>query len=267
MQKDVHFYMTRALARMAGIDADVAEKIAWADQFTDDCKKAGPSGVRTACEHFAEWADLGVQEYILVPFHFVPGDDVELPWVVTAGSLRARELMRQASGDIMRIGIALHALQDTYSHQGFCGLEHKINNCYGFGRLEGLLPNVGHAEMMFAPDIANGVWTDPRSQEVIVNKARVMEAAAMTWHYLITFPLLKAKRKDFTAVEPKLQEALKLKYDDRKDYFMKLTGEGVWYYGSGKKEMKRRYAGLFAKAAARHQVATRLLCKDLPVLA
>jgi hypothetical protein len=40
MQKDIHFYLTYALAKKAGIDVEVAEKIAWANQHTDELTKA-----------------------------------------------------------------------------------------------------------------------------------------------------------------------------------------------------------------------------------
>jgi len=36
MQKDVHFYLTYLLAIKAGVIPEVAKKIAWANQYTDD---------------------------------------------------------------------------------------------------------------------------------------------------------------------------------------------------------------------------------------
>jgi hypothetical protein len=47
MQKDVHFYVTYALARKAGLAAEDAEALAWADQFTDDLTAPDLHGIQT----------------------------------------------------------------------------------------------------------------------------------------------------------------------------------------------------------------------------
>jgi hypothetical protein len=46
MQKDVHFYVTYALARQAGLPAADAEVLAWADQFTDDLTASDLHGIQ-----------------------------------------------------------------------------------------------------------------------------------------------------------------------------------------------------------------------------
>ena len=47
MQKDVHFCVTYALARKAGLPAEDAEKLAWADQYTDDLTESDLHGIQT----------------------------------------------------------------------------------------------------------------------------------------------------------------------------------------------------------------------------
>jgi hypothetical protein len=47
MQKDVHFYVTYAVARKAGLPAKDAEVLAWADQFTDDLTAPDLHGIQT----------------------------------------------------------------------------------------------------------------------------------------------------------------------------------------------------------------------------
>ena len=95
MQKDVHFYVTYALARKAGLPAEGAEKLAWADQFTDDLTAPDLHGIQTQSAIAGNWADRQVQLSVLVPFHFVPGSDAGHPWMTTAGrSLAAWQALR-----------------------------------------------------------------------------------------------------------------------------------------------------------------------------
>ena len=48
MQKDVHFYVTYALAKKAGLPAGDAEGLAWADQYTDDLTESDLHGIQGA---------------------------------------------------------------------------------------------------------------------------------------------------------------------------------------------------------------------------
>jgi hypothetical protein len=82
-------YVTYALAREAGLPAEDAEKLAWADQYTDDLTEPDLHGIQTQCATVGNWADRQVQLSVLVPFHFVPGADATHPWMTTAGSDRA----------------------------------------------------------------------------------------------------------------------------------------------------------------------------------
>ena len=61
MQKDIHSYMTFALAVKAGIEHDRAKRIAWADQFTDDCRDADKYGIATQCGIIDLWCDRTYQ--------------------------------------------------------------------------------------------------------------------------------------------------------------------------------------------------------------
>jgi hypothetical protein len=47
MQKDVHFYVTYALAKKAGLAAESAETLAWANQYTDDLTQPDLHGIQT----------------------------------------------------------------------------------------------------------------------------------------------------------------------------------------------------------------------------
>lgn len=160
MQKDVHFYLTYALARKLKIKNTEAEKIAWADQYTDNLKKPDLYEIQTQCGKLDNWHDPQIQMSVLVPFHFIPGNDAEHPWMTTPNNRRARQLVGAAQNDPIRLGIALHGLQDTFSHQGFSGWRESRNSCFPWYYIESGLPNVGHAEMRVVPDVVNYVWTD-----------------------------------------------------------------------------------------------------------
>ena len=175
MQKDFHFYLTYGLAKHAGVGAKDAEIIAWADQYTDEVKEAALHGLQTQCSVAADgnWEDRQVQMSVLVPFHFVPGNDQKSPWKTTRNSPRVRKLVKAGIKDgCVRFGIALHAFQDSYSHENFTGCREDLNSCFPWWYPVSALPNVGHAEMRGMPDCLHYVWTDPRSGVQVDNAAR-----------------------------------------------------------------------------------------------
>jgi hypothetical protein len=61
--------------------------IAWADQYTDDLTKADLHGIQTQSDVVGNWADTQVQMSVLVPFHFIPGNDDNYPWMTTRNYL------------------------------------------------------------------------------------------------------------------------------------------------------------------------------------
>ena len=132
MQADFHREVTCYLAIKAGFRPKQAGLIAWANQNVDDNTEGGLHELRTACRVTADWHDKTVQLLIFVMFHFLPGDSE--PWVVTANNCRARELVEASLGDLVRLGIALHTFQDTFTHQHFTGWEEKLNACFAFRR-------------------------------------------------------------------------------------------------------------------------------------
>lgn len=247
MQKDVHFYLTYAIGLRIGLPEPLSRKIAWANQYTDDNVKAELHGMRTQCAIYKDWADRTVQQDIIVPFHFIPGNG---DWLVAPGSDRARGLVEKALDDPFRLGIALHALQDTYSHQSFTGWEEKVNAVYWFDRIDSPIPNVGHAEVRKNPDIANLQWKDHRSGEWIDNRQRVIAAAWATHTTLkklcnrpkMTWPAMTIILKSILEIEGRTA------YDKRKTELQKFAGSDVRY---GKLPFQK-YKPDFIKAARCH---------------
>ena len=265
MQKDVHFYLTYALSRKAGIRHEEAEKIAWADQYTDDLTEAALHGIQTQSAILGNWMLRQIQLSVLVPFHFIPGTDPQHPWMTTSNSFRARELVSQASNNILQFGIALHGLQDTFSHEGFSGWDEELNKCFPWYYVESALPNVGHAELRVTPDVVNYVWTDPRTGKCIDNKERTMNAAEETYDFLTA--LLNPDRTPtaWQDIKKELQPILKIEsYDARKDGFRVLSGNNQIQYDEVTKRVEETHKSQFIQAASNHLAQAMGLLEGLP---
>lgn len=157
MQLDMHYYGTYALARAAGVRAEIAMEIARAAQWVDDSvtvmtelQDAGYVDFR-ATAHGTSLAirDLddtvqningADQRRVWVPFHFLPGN---------VGDTLAERLLCQKDGPVVRrmlehhltqavrpggvalVGIAAHVYADTFAHYGFSGISHELNKVRG----------------------------------------------------------------------------------------------------------------------------------------
>lgn len=269
MQKDVHFYLTYALAKKAGGSDNIAEKIAWADQYTDDLNEPDEHGIQTQTkiDPDANWNDRQIQLTVIIPFHFIPGNDSTHPWKTMPNSANSRKLVRKAlkTGDPFRLGIALHAFQDTFSHQGFSGWREGLNSCFPWYYMMSALPNVGHAEMRVIPDIVNQVWTDPRSNKKIDNKTRVLSAAKHTYTFLTRFFNTNGNSNRFEDLESTLKTIFKETiYDTRKEQLLILSGNRGIKYETVRKKLEPKYKADFVKAARRHLSETMDLLKTYP---
>lgn len=253
MQKDTHFYLTYALAVKAGIAASVAEKIAWANYYTDKLIEPGLDGMFT--QTISRWRQKKVQREVLIPFHFLPGEDEKQPWVVTADSWMARALVTFAASDNpIRFGIALHAYQDSFSHQGFTGWRDDFNSCWLWWDLRSIMPNVAHTEMGPIPDIATAVWTDPRTGKTIDNRKRVMACARGTYGFLCAFGN-SGTWPHWYRIGFRLWRILRIKnYDKRKDALRKWAGRPDLSYTTLDKQVTRPQRMRFVDAARAHRV-------------
>ena len=273
MQKDAHFYMTYVIARMVGIKAQDAEIIAWADQHTDDMTQDDISayGIQTQCDLLENWRDREVQYTVLVPFHFLPGDDADRPWMTTSNCRLSQKLITSAvySKDPYRMGIALHTLQDTFSHQGFSGWDEKANSCYPWYYLQSALPNVGHTEMQTMPDIIHAVWTDPRNNEYIVNADRAALAAEATFNALCTYfyesthCIAQVLWED---IQERICNTFTMGYDERKVALKRLVPTNVQYSGNLRaRHMLKEGRESFIRAARKQLAMVMDHCVNLSV--
>lgn len=158
MQIDGHHAMTYIAARLAGWPRTKASVIACSAQYVDDATNSGVihfnSGAmcsRISSAHkmldYRNSSELA-NHRVWVPFHFLPGNG-GLPagdnpdgtfirkLICYPGSHVAGDMLRSCAADIdkpyalHRIGITMHVYADTWAHQGFAGINHKINEVHG----------------------------------------------------------------------------------------------------------------------------------------
>ncbi len=245
MKKDFHYYVVYALADTAGFSPDESHTIAYASQYVDDNNEeqdidgwvcdAFPSAVKTNGGHYrpimtqtvsVKSLVYEIQKYVYVPFHYLPGDG-DLPvkgmisaYTTTPGSRNARKLLRAAlkSGDLYRIGIALHTYADTWVHQGFTGYEEDLNSVFSWSDpYRAIVPNIGHADVGNAPDEISDTWKDHRFSGVartVDNRERALEATKRIYQMLRS---AKGGTKYWTDVKSDLTPLVYAEdYDDRK---------------------------------------------------
>ncbi|MHC4545809.1 MAG: DUF6765 family protein [Planctomycetota bacterium] len=283
MQKDVHFYLTYALSRKAGISyltyalsrkagisARDSKIIAWANQYTDELTKADLYGIQTQSDVLGNWGDRQVQLSVLVPFHFIPGNDRTHPWKATRNNSRARHLVGSALSkqNPLLFGIALHGLQDTFSHEGFSGWREDLNSCYPWYYIQSGIPNVGHAELMVTPDVVNYVWTDPRDGRRIDNKVRALRAAKATYDFLVRYSDSRIAPVEWKKLKTTLQRIFRLNsYDKRVTKLCKFSTDNKIDYKAVDKQLGKTHKSDFVKAASNHLAVAIDLFSDLPWVA
>ncbi|MCJ7600758.1 MAG: hypothetical protein MUO63_04545, partial [Desulfobulbaceae bacterium] len=198
MQTDFHHATTYVAARLAGFPQDRAEIIAHAAQYVDDATSSGTVNFdnealysRISSAHKMldpRNADDLANHLVWIPFHFLPGNDGlgegQNPigkfinkLVCTPDSPIARQMVRQAIVDqdrpygLHRLGVAMHVYADTWAHQGFAGILHKINEVENVketsnsgvfssglasilsGILDDAVPPLGHGRATVLPDM------------------------------------------------------------------------------------------------------------------
>jgi hypothetical protein len=151
---DFHHAVTYLVGRVAGFDDPSARIISHSAQYVDDATDEGlvvfDNGAmyrRLATAHralnYKNFAALATR-LVWIPFHFLPGNGglrsdqdpsgkfihklITLP-----DSPVAREMCRLAIEErdrpygLHRLGIVAHVYVDTWAHQGFAGVNHRVN--------------------------------------------------------------------------------------------------------------------------------------------
>ena len=230
--------------------------------------------------HSLEWS---MHKRVYIPFHFVPpepfaGSPTRFDFVTRPDSPFAHLLLQEAastpdSGELYcrgashprlcAIGIALHTFADTWSHQGFSGRRatsadgikendaEKLAICQdgvwkeaGFNLLDLFMPELGHAEAGFLPDLACCTWKCERNkqpQPLRDNLAAFMQAAETIYLWL----------RDQAGSE----QAAPIPWEQVKPRIEKLLAEpspdaALWNRAAQNKDLERRCA-LWEAAFAR----------------
>jgi hypothetical protein len=154
MQIDFHHAATYVIARLAGFPHTKAGKIAYAAQYVDDADNTGvvrfDNGAMysriSSAHHMLDYRNSNAlkNRRVWLPFHFLPGNGELPPGKVPRGrfykrllcrpnSFVAKDMLKACLADkykpygLHRLGITMHVYADTWAHQGFAGINHKIN--------------------------------------------------------------------------------------------------------------------------------------------
>jgi hypothetical protein len=223
MQMDFHHGITYAVARLSGFEHEAASVIAYSAQYVDDATNAGlirfDNGAmfsRISSAHkmldYRNFQELA-NHRIWIPFHFLPGNGglpaTENPegsfiekLICRPNSYVAQEMVRECIHrrytfyGLHRLGITMHVYADTWAHQGFAGVNHRVNDAKSIvdesgkpnqkvmARLAGYfigeaLP-LGHGAVLSNPDKPFLKWgyTNGRGEKIVRNNPRdFLEAA------------------------------------------------------------------------------------------
>lgn len=164
------------------------------------------------------------QRKVFMSFHFLPGDEEVPPdYIVKAGGFMPEAMMRRVGdpirklflsspasprvvlpSNLIRLGIAIHTYADTWSHQGWTGRREANNDVEGIGEFRngvfhkfnwwerlrlgylGVIPDIGHAEVLNLPDQAWREWGFTRGKKDIrvFNTTRFRDAAKNIYRWL-----------------------------------------------------------------------------------
>ncbi len=154
MQIDGHHTLTYIAGRLAGYSRKNASIIAYSAQYVDDATNSGVIRFKNGAMYNRISSAHKMLDYrnsdelanhlVWVPFHFLPGNGGKPAGENPEGSFIrklvcypdspvARDMLRLCAGDLEkpyalhRLGITMHVYADTWAHQGFAGVNHKIN--------------------------------------------------------------------------------------------------------------------------------------------
>jgi hypothetical protein len=202
-ERDVHFGLTQWLALQAGFTPQQAEAMATGDQRVD-------SGDMQYIEVVATYACLGKDEEsstAVARHHYptagrVPGPPEQR--AVVAGSDAARQLTikvnkgspQQAGFMLYKLGEGLHALQDSWSHQGVPEIPRVLDGVIACD------PTLawGHPRL-------RGGWNSHKADLTYLWPADTLAMASATYDLLRQYPMIadvKRSPKEWTQIRPLL---------------------------------------------------------------
>ncbi|MEW5820127.1 MAG: DUF6765 family protein [Cyanobacteriota bacterium] len=211
MQKDFHYYCIGILAYKAGFSQEDSLTIAHASQYIDDSRASKRHHFDDIAFEPARTSHVGleafkwnVQKKVYLPFHFLPEEATNaynFSYKVKPLPELAIKLFKEAFTEpnknfrLIRAGIALHTIADSYSHQGFSGIEDSGNLIINIKqkkkdgswkdiKVSNFMPMIGHAQVLDIPDRPYLSWQFEYPEETLFdnvveinNTERCMQAA------------------------------------------------------------------------------------------
>jgi hypothetical protein len=280
MKIDAHYYAVLGFCRACGFTRESACTIAHSSQFVDDAKinhvvihgqipegvhydiiEGRPSFFNMATSH--SYTRIKTFNYDAMinntsAFHFVPGCNgkgfVKKLRCKEAGPVITRVLQEVLeTEDLVKVGGALHAYADSFSHQGFSGLLSKVNDIdrlkilrksgvlsdryrkalkwirEGFCRWgDWVIPAYGHGQALALPDVPYVAWSylydysdefsdTLKSSGIIDNKERYTRAfKGIVKHlvlYLMKHPEYQEEEADLDCLHALFEALLTRKRD------------------------------------------------------
>jgi hypothetical protein len=284
MQIDFHHGVTYVVARLAGLGHDDASTVAYSAQYVDDATNSGfikfNNGAlfnRMSSAHkmldYRNFKELA-NHHVWIPFHFLPancgmpaGQEPQGEFIdrliCRPNSLVAQQMVRgciqdkQAPYGLHRLGITLHVYADTWAHQGFAGVNHRINEVSNVTDAEGkpdrsmmkrlagyfmseALP-LGHGGALSYPDkpFLKWAYTNGKGERVIRNNPKdFLEAADHLYQAIRRYQLGDADAPVTGLMEPDktmIATMLKVITDDdrhlRHQKWVQAIADGKFSFG------------------------------------
>ncbi len=285
MQIDGHHTLTYVLARMVGFEHVDANTVAHAAQYVDDATNAGniefTNGAmfsRISSAHTMEAYDLKhylnahENHLVWVPFHFLPGNDgkesgenIEGSFIkklickpdsyVASDMLDACMKDKDKDYSLHRLGITMHVFADTFAHQGFAGVVHRVNKvknliCHNYemdffdklksGALSRRFP-MGHGAALTCPDMPFLKWSYTNGLGDVVKRDNLtifMEACLNLLEQLgryleeIGKEVKVYKQKDLDQIKYNFENFLSDDGEDRHEKWLESIKIGEFSFGA-----------------------------------
>jgi len=257
MQIDFHHATTYVIARLAGFDSQESEIIAHSAQYVDDATSSGETHFdnkalyrRISSAH--RMIDIrnteeAANHLVWMPFHFLPGNGGKKAGNNPAGNFIekivcrpnspiAQDMVKQAIVDqdhafgLHQLGVAMHVYADTWAHQGFAGVLHKINDVedaletgnsgvfsgglMSFLRdiLDDAIPPLGHGRAEIFPDMPFLSWEYKNGHGETVSRNNTRDFLEAADHLCIAMRRYRAKNPQATVPGLPDEDRDKMKY-------------------------------------------------------
>lgn len=295
MQIDFHHAVTYVAARLAGFDKPDAEIVAYAAQYVDDCTSSGTVYFEnkalyeriSSAHKMLDKRNLEelANHQVWMPFHFLPGNDGKATSFKHKGkfiqkiicrpdSPIAQDMVRmciekkdQACG-LHRLGITMHVYADTWAHQGFAGVMHRVNEVDraeevddsgvfsdGIGewlrdRVDDLIPPLGHGRATVFPDMPFLSWQykNGRGEKIKRDNTKDFCTAADKLCIAMKRYQLGDPKAKVTGIEAEDKKCIRKLFvdtkldegDERHEVWLKAIADGKFSFGPEKVQYKPR---------------------------